>query len=274
MNNYDKKTIESFSDEWLSFDQSTLSKEEAEKIFNDYFSIFPWHKLPINSSGFDMGCGTGRWAKLVSPFVCHLHCIEPSSALQVAIKNLDNLSNITFHKGYVDDNILPDNSQDFGYSLGVLHHIPNTKNAIIDCVRMLKRGSPFLIYLYYNLDNRSVLFKVIWYFTDLLRKLISRLPNRIKLIFTNIIATFIYYPIARFSLILEKLKIPVNFIPLSYYRNLSFYTMKTDSRDRFGTPLEKRFSKKEIQIMLEDAGLNNIEFSNRAPYWCAVGYKK
>ena len=63
-------------------------------------------------------------------------------------------------------------------------------------------------------------------------------------------------------------------IPLSYYRNHTFYTMRTDSRDRFGTPLEQRFSRKEIEIMMEDAGLSEIRFSDRAPYWCAVGIKK
>ena len=50
--------------------------------------------------------------------------------------------------------------------------------------------------------------------------------------------------------------------------------MKTDSRDRFGTPLEQRFSKEEIKLMMIDSGLEQISFSDNAPYWCAVGYKK
>jgi hypothetical protein len=50
--------------------------------------------------------------------------------------------------------------------------------------------------------------------------------------------------------------------------------MRTDSRDRFGTPLEKRFSKSQIGKMLESAGLEDIEFSDKAPFWCAVGRKK
>ena len=63
-------------------------------------------------------------------------------------------------------------------------------------------------------------------------------------------------------------------IPLSYYKNLSFYTMRTDSRDRFGTNLEKRYTKKQIKNMLKKAGLYKIKFSKNAPYWCAVGLKK
>ena len=50
--------------------------------------------------------------------------------------------------------------------------------------------------------------------------------------------------------------------------------MRTDARDRFGTPLEQRFSKSQIQSMMESAGLEKISFSNNAPYWCAIGYAR
>ena len=34
--------------------------------------------------------------------------------------------------------------------------------------------------------------------------------------------------------------------------------MRTDSRDRFGTPLEKRFSKKDIYKMMKQSGLEKL----------------
>ena len=100
------------------------------------------------------------------------------------------------------------------------------------------------------------------------------MPRRLKQFSTDLIALTIYFPMARFSKILEKLSIPLNKIPLSYYRNSSFYTMRTDSLDRFGTPLEQRFRKSKIKDMMNKAGLKDINFSNSAPYWCCVGYKK
>ena len=100
------------------------------------------------------------------------------------------------------------------------------------------------------------------------------MPSKSKNYITNILAAIVYFPLARLAFILEKSGINVDSIPLSYYRNHSFYTMCTDSRDRFGTPLEKRFSRKEIKIMMEEAGLKEIIFSKNAPYWCAVGIKK
>ena len=105
-----------------------------------------------------MGCGSGRWARLVAPRVGLLHCIDPSCALDVARNTLKEHSNIIFHRASVSEQILRVGSQDFGYSLGVLHHIPDTYSAICSCVALLKPGAPFLLYLYYNFDNRPYWF--------------------------------------------------------------------------------------------------------------------
>ena len=272
--NLDNKTVNSFSDEWTRFDQTELSDVEANKIFEEYFSIFPWDKLPQAAVGFDMGCGSGRWARLVAPRVGHLYLIDPSSALEVARMAVKTTTNVSFLQASADDCPLPQNSQDFGYSLGVLHHIPDTSAAIRSCISMLKPGAPFLVYLYYAFDNRSQFFKCMWRASDLVRRVVCILPYRLKNIVTDMLAIAIYYPLARIAKFAEKSGLSINSIPLSYYRNHSFYTMRTDSRDRFGTPLERRFTKIEIEKMLHAAGLTDVHFSSAAPYWCAVGIKK
>jgi len=272
--NLDVDTVNSFGDEWSRFDQTALSEDEARRIFDEYFAVFPWDKLPKDATGFDMGCGSGRWAKLMAPRVGHLHCIDPSSALEVAKTALATASNVSFHRASVDEPTLPPNSQDFGYSLGVLHHVPDTAGAIRACVAMLKPGAPFQVYLYYAFDNRSAAFKLVWRCSDLLRRAICKLPAKLKHLLTDVLAAVLYYPLARFALLVERLGFGVGGIPLSYYRVHSFYTMRTDSRDRFGTPLEQRFTRKEVGAMLEAAGLRDVRFSDRAPYWCAVGIKR
>ena len=271
--NIDLKTVESFGDEWGRFDQTGMSDEEAEKVFNGYFSIFNWNALPDQPIGFDMGCGSGRWAKWVAPKVGQLHCIDPSSALEVAKKILPNHKNIIFHHASVDNVALPDASQDFGYSLGVLHHIPDTAEAIKSCSRLLKPNAPLLLYLYYAFDNRNILFKLIWKASNFIRNLIHPLPPGVKHSITDLIAIFIYFPLAKLSKILTTIGIPTNSIPLAFYQKHSLYTMRTDARDRFGTPLEQRFSQSQIMLMMEDAGFHDIEFSSEEPYWCVIGYK-
>lgn len=273
--NLDEKVVDGFGDEWSRFDQSGLSSNDRLEMFKGYFSIFPWEILPKNSIGFDIGCGSGRWANLVAPKVGKLYCIDPSKdALAVAKKNLSEMQNCEFHLAGVDNIPLEDDSADFGYSLGVLHHIPDTEQGIKKCVGKLKKSAPFLLYLYYRFDNRAWWFRLIWQVTEPVRFVISRLPYSLRYLLSQILAVIIYLPIARLALLLEKLGFEVDSFPLSAYRRRSFYVLRTDALDRFGTKLEKRFTREEIQKMMENAGLERISFSDSAPYWCAIGYKK
>tara|TARA_B100001250_G_scaffold412412_1_gene443557 strand:+ start:23217 stop:24059 length:843 start_codon:yes stop_codon:yes gene_type:complete len=273
MKNQDKNTVDGFGDEWSRFDQSDLPQAEQQLLFDEYFSVFPWKNISKESIGFDLGCGTGRWAKSVAPKVKKLICIDPSSALDIAKKNLSNFDNCVFDSTTVDEMPMHDNSMDFGYSLGVLHHVPDTALGIKQCVKKLKIGAPLLLYLYYRFDNRPWWFRLIWFLTDLLRRIVSKMPYKLRYVSSQIISIIVYLPLARFALFLEKLNFNVSNFPLSSYKNLSFYTMRTDALDRFGTRLEQRFTKKEIKNMMQNAGLENIEFSNSKPFWVAVGYK-
>jgi ubiquinone/menaquinone biosynthesis C-methylase UbiE len=253
--NIDTKTVEGFGREWSTFH----SISNQQDIFEDYFRIFPWHLIDNSSVGLDFGCGTGRWAALVAPKVKSLSAVDASlDALMVARKNLGRHSNIYYHI------TIPRLSFDFAYSLGVLHHVPDTQAAINDIYVVLKPGAPFLVYLYYAFDNRPHWYRLLWQVSDIARKIICRLPYSLQLALTSMIAAFVYWPISRISW---------QSWPLSYYYDKSFYVMRTDAFDRFCTRLEKRFTKEQIRTMLERAGFKDIRFSDRVPYWCAVGIK-
>ncbi len=274
MQNIDSSVVNDFGNEWSEYNQSK-SDLNLEKAFEQYFSIFPKHVLHDQSVGFDAGCGSGRWAKYIAPKVKYLYCFDPSSkALDIAKQNLSQYKNCFFECSSINQVSITENSMDFGYCLGVLHHIPDTKRALSACVSKLKKGSPLLVYLYYRFDNKPIWFKFIWRLSDSLRKVISILPFSIKLFITKCIALVVYFPLARLSYLLAIFGLDVSNIPLSDYRNKAFYYMATDSLDRFGTRLEKRFTKKEIFSMMTDAGLTSITFSNRTPFWVAIGYKE
>jgi len=272
--NSDPKTVEGFGDEWTRFDQTGMSDEDTKRFFESYFSIFPWTILPKGAVGFDLGCGSGRWAKLVAPRVGTLHCIDPSVAIEVARKNLGSHANCEFHQAGVDDIPLRDQSMDFGYSLGVLHHIPDTRAALAACVSKLKPGAPFLLYLYYAFDNRPVWFRALWQVSDWVRRVVSRMPHGLRYAMSQVIAGGVYWPLARAAKLAETLGVNVTHFPLTAYRDSGFYVMRTDALDRFGTRLEQRFTRTAIKSMMETAGLENIRFSEEMPFWCAVGYAK
>jgi len=270
--NIDADTVRGFGREWASFDQSKLTGAEYQALFDAYFDIFPFEDLPREAEGFDLGCGSGRWAAGIAPRVGLLHCIDPSEeALDVARRRLASRANVRFHLASSETIPLPDNSQDFGYSLGVLHHIPDTAAALKDCVRKLKPGAPFLLYLYYALDDRPAWFRGIWRATDVVRRAISELPFGARKLVTDVIAAGAYWPLSKLAKMGERIGADISNLPLSAYRNASFYTMRTDALDRFGTRLEQRFTRAEMEAMMLDAGLTGIRFSEHEPYWVGCG---
>jgi SAM-dependent methyltransferase len=273
MSNIHPRVVRGFGEEWSKFNHADRENPELQTLFEAYFSIFPWNDLPPRAEGFDLGCGTGRWAHFVARRVGLLHCIDASdAALEIARRNLRMHTNCRFYSASVDAMPLADSSADFGYSLGVLHHIPDTQQGMNDCARKLKPGAPFLIYLYYAFDNRPTWFRLLWRISDAVRRLISGLPFAIRSPLCDLIAALVYWPLARISKLFDGLGVDVSMFPLSAYKSRSFYSMRTDALDRFGTKIEKRFTRGQISSMMESAGFERIVFSE-SPCWCAVGYR-
>jgi SAM-dependent methyltransferase len=272
--NLDRATVDHFGREWQRFDQSGVSSLEVQRMFGEYFALFPWDSLPRDAVGFDAGCGSGRWAALVAPRVGFLHCIDASvGALSVAQRTLAGLSNVNFHAVSLDAMPLPDNSMDFGYSLGVLHHLPDPAAGLAACVKKLKRGAPMLVYIYYAFDNRPAWFRLLWRASDSLRHALSKAPFRLKSVIAELLAACVYWPLARGAQLSERLGGDVANWPLGAYRWRSYYAMRTDALDRFGTRLEHRMTKAQIKALMENAGLCEIRFHDAVPFWCAIGRK-
>jgi SAM-dependent methyltransferase len=263
----DAATVEGFGKEWSRFTQEPLSADERELLFEKYFSLIDWTDRPKRA--LDMGCGSGRWAVLVAPLVDTLVAADASSeALEVAKRNV-YAHNVSFLECSPETLPFPDGHFDFIFSLGVLHHLPDTQAAIRSLASKIAPGGRLLLYLYYAFDNRPAWFRIIWKLSDLLRRCISRLPFFLRYALSQVIALLVYLPLARTAKYL-----PVrDSWPLKFYAHRSFYVMRTDALDRFGTRLENRFTKLQILSMLEKADLRDIRFSRSDPFWVCVASK-
>ena len=135
------------------------------------------------------------------------------------------VENVRLTKASVDTLPFPDEAFDFAMSIGVLHHIPDTQQAMNDCVKKVKKGGYFYVYLYYNLDKRGSLFKILFKLTDVIRSVVSKFPGRLKKIICDILAVIIYMPLilwVRF-LVFIGLRRLAKQMPLSAYNNKSFF---------------------------------------------------
>jgi ubiquinone/menaquinone biosynthesis C-methylase UbiE len=271
--NADKKVISDFGEEWSKFNE--FSSVEINKIGDEYFDILPASLLQKSTTVLDMGCGTGRWTKYLSSKVGFIDAIDPSKAIFEADKLLKDCKNVRLTRATSDALPFANNTFDLVISVGVLHHIPDTLKAMKDCVSRVKPGGYFYTYLYYNLDNRGLFFKGLFKIINSIRRIVANLPSTSKRVVTDVLAVSIYMPPILTSRLLYKLHFRSlsGKIPLSYYRDKSFFIIRNDALDRFGTTLEQRFSRKQIQQMMESCGLSEISFSELPPYWHVIGRK-
>lgn len=269
--NIDHTVVEEFGEEWLKFQAYT--DETIDKFVKEYFEILNENIVNKNTYAIDIGCGTGRWTKFLSTRAGFVEAIDPSNSIIAADNLLGDIPNVRLTKASVETIPFDDETFDFAMSVGVLHHIPDTQKAMTDCVKKVKKGGYFYCYLYYNLDNRGFAFRSLFQITDVIRKAVSSLPAKIKRAVCDILAAVIYLPmvlLVRFVDFLGFKKFAEK-LPLSPYKNKSFFVLRNDALDRFGTKLEQRFSKQEVIDMMKNCGLDDIVVGKNAPFYRAVG---
>lgn len=271
--NIDHETVSSFGEEWSKF--SSFSEKEIQNAGDQYFDIVPLNAY-TGKYVLDVGCGTGRWSKYLSRKVGALEAIDPSDAVYSAAALLQDEEHVRITRASADNIPFPDNSFDLVFSLGVLHHIPDTHEAMRRCVEKVKPGGYFLVYLYYNFENRGLVFKSIFHISNVIRRVVSILPSAIKSVVCDILAVLFYLPFVLVTKLMKAIGLAkvIKYIPLSYYADKSMNIIRNDSLDRFGTPLEQRYSRAEIEHMMTSCGLTNITFSTNEPFWHAIGQKR
>ena len=277
--NLDQGVIDGFGHEWAAFDYAETETAEAlDAQFAAYCAPLDLSQFnPSTSIAGDFGAGSGRWSSRLAPYFSLVYALEPSDGASGVLKSkFTGDSKIVVLQETVGVNSIPEASLDLAMSLGVLHHVPDTALAIKDVSGSIKPGGIFLCYLYYSLENKPTYYKMIFQGVNIVRRVISASPQKVRRLSATIIAAVVYWPLARFSKVLTKLGRDTTNLPLHHYADMPFVMLANDALDRFGTSLEQRFSKAEITEMLSAAGfdLSTLKFSEIEPFWTFTVNKK
>ena len=102
-----------------------------------------------NKTILDVGVGSGSTARLWAGHAKEFHGIDISKAVFLASNAIKNFCKDPI-LSQADLNHLPyrDNTFEVIISAGVLHHTPNTKNALKNIIKKLKPGGHTLFYIY------------------------------------------------------------------------------------------------------------------------------
>jgi SAM-dependent methyltransferase len=264
--------IAGFDDEWAHF--RDVATADQSQVFDLYFDLVPASWFAPGLTVLDAGSGAGRWTHKVAERGPRVIAVDLGQSIEVTRANTppDRVGCVQADLAALP--LAPD-AVDWAYSLGVLHHTEAPEAGLANLVRSVRPGGVVLLYLYYALDQRGPLFRGVFQAVDLARRVISRQPRSAARAIATVIAATVYWPLARGGAIVERAGAPglAAKLPLSFYRHLSFATMRNDSLDRFGTRLERRYTRAQVQDLMRGAGLVDVRISDSPPYWHGVGSK-
>tara|TARA_Y100000589_G_scaffold94989_1_gene89698 strand:- start:3406 stop:4452 length:1047 start_codon:yes stop_codon:yes gene_type:complete len=129
--------------------------------------------LVKGKSVIDVGCGSGRHSFALSKLGAnHVTAVDfGDEGLNIG-RNLAeqlNINNISFRKVDVLEMPFKNESFDFVFCNGVLHHTTNIEKGIQELIRVCKKGSPIYLYLY----GCGGIF---WYSFNEMRKIMKQIP--------------------------------------------------------------------------------------------------
>ena len=247
-----KRTQASFGYEWSHFNDW---RQSGETNFNDYFQSFDLASLH-GRLVLDAGCGMGRHARQVAAFAGHIVAFDFSQAIDAARRNVDGLGNVDCIQGDIMALPFADDSFDFIYSLGVLHHLSDTERALASLVRKLRPGGTLRIYLYWK---RHAWQGRLLSLVTAARRITTRMPFGLLRLACWGLSVALYAGVVLPYRALSAMGVSRHQAwPLFVYSKYPFQVLYNDQFDRFSAPIEKRYDADEVRQLLERAGLRDV----------------
>jgi SAM-dependent methyltransferase len=147
--------VSSFSYEWNRWNQVQLDiangRRESEETFAEKTGFTPDElrgKLVL-----DVGCGAGRFLDVAARWGANVIGIDLSFAVEASQKNLGGRPNVSVVQADVFRLPFREETFDAIFSIGVLHHSRDTREAFLQLPKLLKNGGDIAVWLYYYQDQ-------------------------------------------------------------------------------------------------------------------------
>ena len=164
---------DSFGFQWTTFQRTQLDegvRSESEETFSQKTGL-----IPSDLDGkdvLDVGCGMGRFADVACRWGARLVvALDLSRAVDAARQNLSGHDAASVIQADAADPPLAHGSFDIVFSIGVLHHTPNTARSLAAVSKLVKPGGILAVWLY----PRSLRVKHAG--SEVLRPITSRMPQ-------------------------------------------------------------------------------------------------
>jgi SAM-dependent methyltransferase len=171
---FDDDYVDSFSFEWDKHRTSLLDSASGLTRAEDmFFERTGFTKEEIKGKLIlDAGCGMGRFVEVVKKYGGDIVGIDLSYAVEAAKANTDadiiqaDILNLPFKE----------NSFDYVFSIGVIHHTADTRKAFECLSRLVKPGGKLAVWVY---SNDGWKFKIYNFISNFYRIFTTRMPQKL-----------------------------------------------------------------------------------------------
>ena len=261
-----KRTLESYSYQWRTFDEML---KEWKRYFDDYMKPFK----PTFFKGkkvLDIGCGYGRIAYYSAKYGAEVFAMDLSESVESAYKNTREFPNCHLVQGSIY-NIPFKKKFDLIYCVGVIQHTPKKEDSFRKLVE--KMGKDTLLYIWVYSKRRGI-YNLIYP----MRRFTTKMPFRLLKIVCfgcavlQSVLILLPYKLMILSNI-KHLKTLAQKIPYTTYAYYPFKYNYADWFDRLSVPLTDGFSKIEIENWFRRADLKDITIIPRVTGWRGIARK-
>jgi len=200
----------------------------------------------------DMGCGPGRFTDVALRMGASVVALDYSSAIDAAQANFSGKNaDVLFVQGDVLRLPLKDNSVDYSFSIGVLHHTPSPATGVREAYRVTNGGGEFAIRVYNATGFYTYPSVRFW-----------------RAVFLGLKPLFRHYPPLVYSYLFGSLGFALGKVwrPLSYPLRVVFPTVWLpdyrwtilDTFDAIATTHQSGHSPAEIDGWLREAGFASV----------------
>jgi SAM-dependent methyltransferase len=209
----------------------------------------------------DAGCGMGRHMFHVAEGGARVIGVDFSRSVEVAHENTKHLATAAVVQADVMRLPFRRDTFDFVYCLGVLHHLPQPLEALRRLVNVVKDRGVCRIYVYHQIARLPRWKYVLLRLASMCRRVSTRSPYGLLLALCWLLSAVIWVTCVVPYRLLERY-VPNSAWAKSWlfrqYAPYPFMVLVNDQFDRFSAPIERRYTREEVEELMGAAGLRRI----------------
>lgn len=208
----------------------------------------------------EIGCGSGSDIEMFSKIkeIKKITAIDLGENIEKLIKQYKEEQDIDISRGNALSLDFNDEKFDVIYSFGVFHHTSDPIKCISEAYRVLKKNGTIFLYLYSS--HEDLLFKRMGIFLErIIMKFFGYIPYSIQNLICIMLSPLCWAMFSLPSIILKLFGFETLSRKMPFYFGTHPFSIIGDLKDRLMSPINYRFSKLEMERILESINFSFIE---------------